>query len=174
MGAEGTQLGHPGVKQRVGLPAEAQDGPNQEPPGLWLCGVKRWPRPRNGCLHQATIVPSLVGRGWHGHECVLEVEDQSFDLAQRGGEGEIGGVVGETRKNLSLREGHAQIHEIPTQVLNQSMLAAAAGERLDDVPKRRGVTLAAKCTFSRGPIDVEPRKALVQQLLKLGLSRAFA
>ena len=170
----GTQLGHPGVKQRVCLSAKAQDGPNQEPPGLWLRGVKRGPCPRSGCLHQATIVPSLVGRGWYGHERVLEVEDQSFDLAQRGGEGEIGGVVGETRKNLSLREGHAQIHEIPTQVLNQSMLAAAAGERLDDVPERRGMAFTTKRAFGRGPIDVEPREALVQQLLELGLSWAFA
>ena len=54
------------------------------------------------------------------------------------------------------------------------MLVATAGERLDDVPERRGVAFPAKCTFSSGPVDVESRKAFVEQLLELGLGRALA
>ena len=77
-------------------------------------------------------------------------------------------MIREPGQPLPLLQRDAQIDEVPPEVLNQAVLLRTVGERLDDVPERRGVAGPTECLLRGRAVGVDPSETLVNKFLKLG------
>merc|ERR1712051_170134 len=77
-------------------------------------------------------------------------------------------MFGKAGEHLPFQECHAEVDEVPPEILYEAVLLSTVGERLDDVPERGWIARTAEGLFRGRAIGVKTSKTLIKQFLQLG------